>query len=144
MALPVTLDVDQTVNRLTRSKVMRLCTSLRASGWLVIVSTGALQAVQAGREQTAPATPYVQSDEVKEFRKTAITVSFPSRGLMLHGWIYKPEGTARSRAGLEPRERKAADGPSRARAIFIRATAMSSSSRSGRGTRHRPGHTFRT
>ncbi len=63
-----------------------------ASGWLLVLLTGATYPVLAGDEPAAPAVPYVQSDEVKAFRKTAITVSFPSRGLMLHGWIYKPAG----------------------------------------------------
>ena len=33
------------------------------------------------------------SAELREFRKTAIPVQFPSNGLTLHGWIYKPQGT---------------------------------------------------
>ena len=73
---------------------MRVCVPFAASSWFVIL-LGAVQAVRASSEQAAPAAPaapYVQSDEVKAFRKTAITVSFPSRGLMLHGWVYKPMG----------------------------------------------------
>src|SRR5437879_10139785 len=44
-------------------------------------------------QQEAALSPlHTQSDEVKAFRKTAIPVSFPSHGLTLRGWIYKPEG----------------------------------------------------
>jgi carboxymethylenebutenolidase len=35
---------------------------------------------------------HVQSDAVKAFRKTALAVEFPSNGLMLRGWVYKPAG----------------------------------------------------
>jgi carboxymethylenebutenolidase len=35
---------------------------------------------------------HVQSNAVKAFRKTALSVGFPSNGLTLHGWIYKPAG----------------------------------------------------
>ncbi len=38
------------------------------------------------------AAKHVQSKEIKAFRQTAISVRFPSHGLMLHGWIYKPPG----------------------------------------------------
>jgi dienelactone hydrolase len=34
----------------------------------------------------------VQSDAVKAFRKTALSVGFPSSGLTLRGWIFKPAG----------------------------------------------------
>src|ERR1051325_2042104 len=43
-------------------------------------------------EEVAPSPLHTQSDEVKAFRKTAILVSFPSHGLTLRGWLYKPEG----------------------------------------------------
>jgi len=39
-----------------------------------------------------PPAKHVQSDAVKEFRKTAVPVTFPSHGLTLHGWLYKPAG----------------------------------------------------
>ena len=32
------------------------------------------------------------SAAVKEFRQQAVAVTFPSQGLTLRGWIYKPEG----------------------------------------------------
>lgn len=35
---------------------------------------------------------HVQSDAVKAFRKTALSVGFPSNGLTLRGWIFKPAG----------------------------------------------------
>lgn len=35
---------------------------------------------------------HVQSDTVKAFRKTALSVEFPGNGLTLRGWIYKPKG----------------------------------------------------
>jgi carboxymethylenebutenolidase len=35
---------------------------------------------------------HVQSDTVKAFRKTALSVEFPSNGLTLRGWVYKPKG----------------------------------------------------
>ena len=42
----------------------------------------------------APVKPRLElSAELREFRKTAIPVQFPSNGLTLHGWIYKPQGT---------------------------------------------------
>jgi dienelactone hydrolase len=71
---------------------MRVRIPFATAGWLLIALTQAWQAVHAGSGQAVPPTPYVQSDEVKAFRKTAIPVSFPSSGLMLHGWIYKPMG----------------------------------------------------
>src|SRR5436305_7038425 len=44
--------------------------------------------------KVAPVKPRLElSAELREFRKTAIPVQFPSNGLMLHGWIYKPQGT---------------------------------------------------
>jgi dienelactone hydrolase len=43
-------------------------------------------------KEAEPAARYVQSETVKAFRKTAVTVSFPSDGRRLHGWIYKPPG----------------------------------------------------
>jgi carboxymethylenebutenolidase len=33
-----------------------------------------------------------QSEAVKAFRKTALSIEFPSKGLTLRGWIYKPAG----------------------------------------------------
>lgn len=35
---------------------------------------------------------HVQSEAVKAFRKTALPVEFPSKGLTLRGWVYKPAG----------------------------------------------------
>jgi carboxymethylenebutenolidase len=35
---------------------------------------------------------HTQSDVVKAFRKTALSVQFPSNGLALRGWVYKPAG----------------------------------------------------
>ncbi len=46
----------------------------------------------SGGEANEPSERHVQSDEAKAFRKTAVSVSFPSHGLMLQGWIYKPSG----------------------------------------------------
>ena len=46
----------------------------------------------AENRQSEPIARHVQSKEIKAFRQTAIPVTFPSRGLMLHGWIYKPAG----------------------------------------------------
>jgi dienelactone hydrolase len=43
-------------------------------------------------ERTDPAARHVQSDAIKEFRKTAIPVTYPSGDLKLHGWIYRPKG----------------------------------------------------
>src|SRR5262249_48078661 len=43
-------------------------------------------------ESQDPSAKHMQSEEVKAFRKTAIPVTFPSNGLMLRGWIYKPAG----------------------------------------------------
>lgn len=37
-------------------------------------------------------TKHVQSEATKEFRKTAIPVTFDSDGHTLHGWVYKPAG----------------------------------------------------
>jgi dienelactone hydrolase len=36
---------------------------------------------------------HMQSDAVKAFRKTAQAVGFPSNGLTLRGWVYKPAGS---------------------------------------------------
>jgi carboxymethylenebutenolidase len=38
---------------------------------------------------------HVQSDVVKAFRKTALAVTFPSNGLQLRGWVYKPASNGR-------------------------------------------------
>ncbi|HSJ74575.1 MAG TPA: prolyl oligopeptidase family serine peptidase [Gemmatimonadales bacterium] len=54
--------------------------------FLSLFAAAALPAEEAG------AKPYEQPPEIREFRKTAIEVKFPSGGLMLHGWIYKPPG----------------------------------------------------
>jgi len=43
-------------------------------------------------ERQDAASRHAQSSEVKAFRKNAITVSFPSNGLTLRGWIYRPQG----------------------------------------------------
>ena len=53
-----------------------------------------LLAVLASQQVTeAPVKPRLElTPELREFRKTAIPVQFPSSGLTLHGWIYKPTG----------------------------------------------------
>ena len=43
-------------------------------------------------ERADPAAEHVQTDEIKEFRKTAIQIKFPSQGLTLYGWMYRPPG----------------------------------------------------
>jgi carboxymethylenebutenolidase len=53
-------------------------------GWLVLVGSAFAA--------DPPATKHEQSEEVKAVRKTAINVTFPSHGLTLHGWLYKPVG----------------------------------------------------
>ncbi len=50
------------------------------------------QSESPGGEVSDPSERHVQSDEAKAFRKTAVSVSFRSHGLTLHGWIYKPPG----------------------------------------------------
>ena len=35
---------------------------------------------------------HAQSDAVRAFRKTALSVEFPGNGLTLRGWVYKPAG----------------------------------------------------
>lgn len=54
--------------------------------------TGAKKPQEQEQEETTQSLLRTQSDEVKAFRKTAIPVSFPSHGLTLRGWLYKPEG----------------------------------------------------
>lgn len=44
------------------------------------------------QQQVETTGNHVQSPEVKAFRKTAINVTFPSNGLTLTGWLYRPEG----------------------------------------------------
>jgi poly(3-hydroxybutyrate) depolymerase len=44
-------------------------------------------------ERQNPAATHHQSAEAIAFREKAMNVSFPSGGLRLHGWIYKPEGS---------------------------------------------------
>src|SRR5258708_1121654 len=39
-----------------------------------------------------PDPPEAESDGVKAFRKAALSVGFPSNGLTLRGWVYKPAG----------------------------------------------------
>jgi dienelactone hydrolase len=60
-------------------------TALTLSSLLVLAS------VRSPSQEPGPARS-TQSEEVKAFRKTAISVSFPSDGRMLHGWLYKPQG----------------------------------------------------
>ncbi|PYS81326.1 MAG: hypothetical protein DMF67_17265 [Acidobacteria bacterium] len=43
-------------------------------------------------EREDPTVRHEQSPEVKAFRKKAVTVTFPSGGLTLKGWLYKPDG----------------------------------------------------
>src|SRR4051812_21308320 len=59
---------------------------------LTLASGQAFAAPDPQERAKEPATVYTQSDEIKAFRKTAISVSFPSEGLMLRGWMYRPEG----------------------------------------------------
>jgi hypothetical protein len=69
-------------------------------GWFSILSTyvSCLIAAEipevksANHEGSKSLAQHSQSDEVKAFRKTAVPVSFPSNGLTLHGWIYRPQG----------------------------------------------------
>ena len=43
--------------------------------------------------ENKPATPRAEpSAEAQAFRKTAINVTFPSQGMTLYGWVYKPAG----------------------------------------------------
>jgi carboxymethylenebutenolidase len=57
---------------------------------LVITCTTLRGADPAGNKPAAPRAE--QSAEAKEFRKTAINVTYPSQGMTLHGWVYKPAG----------------------------------------------------
>src|SRR5436190_10685647 len=61
-------------------------------GLVLLLATPLHAADPLAAKKTEPAVPHVQSEEVKAFRKTAINVSFPSNGLTLHGWLYKPAG----------------------------------------------------
>jgi carboxymethylenebutenolidase len=45
----------------------------------------------ANNSKQSEPTQRVMSEAVMKFRKKAQPVTFPSRGLMLHGWIYKTE-----------------------------------------------------
>ena len=63
--------------------------------WMAKADIFAVPAINGPQEQAGqqdPAARHMQSDAVKAFRKTAIPVSFPSEGLTLRGWIYKPKG----------------------------------------------------
>lgn len=44
------------------------------------------------RKEQAGSSRRMQSDEVRAFRDTALDVSFPSQGLTLRGWMYRPAG----------------------------------------------------
>src|SRR5258708_29603392 len=72
-------------------------------GWSIVVA----RAITSAPESTPLSTPapaddaasdlihepaHTQSDAVKAFRKTALSVGFPSNGLTLRGWVYKPVG----------------------------------------------------
>jgi polyhydroxybutyrate depolymerase len=47
----------------------------------------------SARQAAVPAAPAAsQSAEVRAFREQAVAVGFPSRGLTLRGWIYRPAG----------------------------------------------------
>lgn len=60
---------------------------------LAMASAGGLLPAANGPAQGAPVKPrHELTAELREFRKTAIPVQFPSNGLMLSGWIYKPQG----------------------------------------------------
>src|SRR5436309_1437866 len=61
---------------------------------LVAAQPAPRAAGKAEPAKVAPVKPRLElSAELREFRKTAIPVQFPSNGLTLHGWIYKPQGT---------------------------------------------------
>lgn len=78
----------------TATKLRRKSCSLRQAALSSLAWLFVLYGLPAGLPaQKASGKPlYEQSAEVREFRKTAIEVQFPSNGLMLHGWLYKPPG----------------------------------------------------
>jgi carboxymethylenebutenolidase len=51
----------------------------------------ALRAAEPPDARTAGAKPE-QTQEAQAFRRTAINVTFPSQGMTLYGWVYKPAG----------------------------------------------------
>jgi Dipeptidyl aminopeptidases/acylaminoacyl-peptidases len=68
-------------------------------GWTLILASGAtspIESTPAPADDAASGSihepAHVQSETVKAFRKTAQPVGFPSNGLTLRGWIYKPAG----------------------------------------------------
>ena len=67
---------------------------MQGSKWQVIVdgATAHVAGWDAPDEKTSPAMHHEQSDAAKEFRKTAIDVTYPSNGMTLHGWLYRPAG----------------------------------------------------
>src|SRR4051794_15159355 len=65
---------------------------ISVSAWFLVVLTPAIVLADPGQEPARPAARHQQSAEVIAFRKTAIPVSFPSNGLSLRGWLYKPQG----------------------------------------------------
>lgn len=58
---------------------------------VILVCTLLRGTPQDNQQKPAPAK-HVPSDAAKAFRKTVIAVNFPSKGLDLRGWLYKPEG----------------------------------------------------
>lgn len=73
---------------------MRLWFLLSAVGLAALLMVLATAADASARQQAAvPAAPAAsQSAEVRAFREQAVAVGFPSRGLTLRGWIYRPAG----------------------------------------------------
>lgn len=72
---------------------------LWAAAWLVAAQPSQQSATAQQRpdasgafERDDASAKHAQSKEIKTFRQTAISVTFPSHGLNLHGWIYKPPG----------------------------------------------------
>jgi carboxymethylenebutenolidase len=66
--------------------------ALGRSWWLAMLLAALPMASHAQQAEPPAMLRHSQSDEVKAFRKTAVAVSFPSHGLTLHGWIYRPQG----------------------------------------------------
>ena len=75
------------------------------------LATSLFAAPVGTRAKEAPVKPRLElNPELREFRKTAIPVQFPSSGLTLHGWIYKPQGNGPLPGRrLESRQRAGAD-----------------------------------
>ena len=49
-------------------------------------------AEELSAEASTAEPPHAQSEAVKAFRKQPLSVDYPSNGLTLHGWIYRPTG----------------------------------------------------